>query len=115
MRIIRGDDRWLFLTPEIEREVPSLLAALGAGDADVEAGRIEQLIHDGRMQDWFDYLRDCRARLEAAAVTGEQAASAERLAAVLREQYLLAPALRDDEAHDAPERRRLEELLWTSH
>ena len=29
---------------------------------------------------------------------------------MLREQYLLAPALRDDEAHDAPERRRLEEL-----
>jgi len=115
VRIIRGDDRWLFLTPEIEREVPSLLAALGAGDADVEAARIERLIHDGHMQDWFDYLRDCRARLEAAEVAGEQAASAERLAAVLREQYLLAPALRDDEAHDAPERRRLEELLWTSH
>jgi hypothetical protein len=48
-------------------------------------------------------------------VAGEQAASAQRLAAVLREQYLLAPALRDDEAHDAPERRRLEELAWTSH
>ena len=115
MRIIRGDDRWLFLTPEIEREVPSLLAALGAGEADVEAGRIERLIHDGQMQDWFDYLRDCRARLEHAELAGEQAASAERLAAVLREQYLLAPALRDDEAHDAPERQRLEELLWTSH
>ena len=33
MRLIRGDDRWLFLTPEIEREVPGLLAALGEGDA----------------------------------------------------------------------------------
>jgi hypothetical protein len=115
VRIIRGDDRWLFLTPEIEREVPTLLAALGAGDAGVESARIERLIHDGRMQDWFDYLRDCRERLEAADATGDRSAPAERLAAVLREQYLLAPALRDDEAHDAPERRRLEELLWTSH
>ena len=38
VRIIRGDDRWLFLTPEIEREVPSLLDALGAGDADARGG-----------------------------------------------------------------------------
>jgi hypothetical protein len=115
VRIIRGDDRWLFLTPEIEREVPVLLAALDAGDADVEARRIELLIHDGSMRDWFDYLRDCRARLEAAEVAGEQVASAERLAAVLREQYLLVPALRPDEPDDEPEQRRLKELAWTSH
>jgi hypothetical protein len=66
------------------------------------------------MADWFEYLRSCRERLERADVDEERAATAERLAAVLREQYLLAPALRDDEANDAPERRRLEELAWTS-
>ena len=96
--------------------MPSLLAALGAGDADVEAGRIERLIARRHA---------CRTGSTTCATaargwrrprsTGDQAASAQRLAAVLREQYLLAPALRDDEAHDAPERRRLEELLWTSH
>ena len=53
---------------------------------DALAGHLERLIRDGRMQDWFAYLRDCRARLETAEVAGEQAASAERLAAVLREQ-----------------------------
>ena len=115
MRLIRGDDRWLFLTPEIEREVPRLLAALGEADVDEEGERIERLIHHGGMEEWFVYLRDCRARLERARVGTARVAEAERLAAVLREQYLLAPALRDDEENDAPERRRLEELEWISH
>jgi hypothetical protein len=115
VRLIRGDDRWLFLTPEIEREVPSLLAELGAGDAAVEQRRIERLIHRGGIDEWFAYLRDCRSRLELATVHDDLRAAAQRLAAVLREQYLLVPALREDERHDAPERRRLEELVWTSH
>jgi hypothetical protein len=46
-------------------------------------------------------------------VDGDTEPLAERLAAVLREQYLLVPALREDEEHDAPERRRLEELVWS--
>jgi hypothetical protein len=115
VRLIHGDDRWLFLTPEIEREVPGLVAALGLGDAEAEQERIERLIHRGGIDDWFGYLRDCRGRLERAAVDEELEPVAERLAAVLREQYLLVPALREDEEHDAPERRRLEELAWTSH
>ena len=114
MRLIHGDDRWLFLTPEIEREVPGLVAALGVGDAQSEQERIERLIHRGGIDDWFAYLRHCRALLERAEVDEECQPLAERLAAVLREQYLLVPALREDEEHDAPERRRLEELAWTS-
>jgi hypothetical protein len=114
VRLIHGDDRWLFLTPEIEREVPGLLAALGAGEGAVEQARIERLIHRGGIDEWFGYLRDCRARLERAAVGDDLRPVAERLAAVLREQYLLVPALREDEEHDAPERRRLEELVWSS-
>jgi hypothetical protein len=115
VRLIRSDDRWLFLTPEIEREVPALLAALGEGDATIEQERIERLVHRGGIDDWFAYLRDCRLRLERARVGSARVVEAERLAAVLREQYLLAPALREDEAHDEPERRRLEELEWTPH
>jgi hypothetical protein len=34
---------------------------------------------------------------------------------VLREQYLLVPALRPDEPDDEPEQQRLKELAWTSH
>jgi hypothetical protein len=115
VRLVRGDDRWLFLTPEIEREVPALLAELGAGNADAEQRRIERLIHRGSIDDWFVYLRDCRARLEQVVVDEPRRRAAVRLAAVLREQYLLVPALREDERNDAPERRRLEELEWTSH
>jgi hypothetical protein len=114
VRLIRGDDRWLFLTPEIEREVPGLVAALGLGRAEDEQERIERLIHRGGIDDWFAYLRGCRARLERAEVGEELQPVAERLKAVLREQYLLVPALRENEEHDAPERRRLEELAWTS-
>ena len=67
------------------------------------------------MDEWFAYLRHCRERLERARIGTARVPEAERLAAVLREQYLLAPALRDDERNDGPERRRLEELEWTSH
>jgi hypothetical protein len=115
VRLIRSDDRWLFLTPEIEREVPGLLARIGEGDEAQEAARIEGLVHHGGIDEWFTYLRDVRARLERARIGPARVADAERLAAVLREQYLLVPALREDEERDAPERRRLEELEWTSH
>jgi hypothetical protein len=115
VRLIHGDDRWLFLTPEIEREVPGLVAVLGIGDAAAEQARIERMIHRGGIDAWFAYLRDCRARLERVEMNEELRPAAERLAAVLREQYLLVPALRADDEHDAPERRRLEELAWTSH
>ena len=47
MRLISGDDRWLFLTPEIEREVPGLLAAVGQAREADEQQRIEALIHHG--------------------------------------------------------------------
>ena len=62
------DDRWLFLTPEVEREVPGLLEAVAAGARGRRAGadrRADPARHDAR--DWFAYLRDCRRRLERAA------------------------------------------------
>jgi hypothetical protein len=114
VRLIHSHDRWLFLTPEIEREVPSLLEAIGQGDAAVEQRRIDLLIRRGTIGRWFAYLRDCRRRLEHAAAGADPAAT-QRLAAVLREQYLLVPALRSDEPDDEPESRRLKELSWTSH
>jgi hypothetical protein len=114
VRLIRADDRWLFLTPEVEREVPVLLEAIGQGDAAAEQERIDRLIAAGTIERWFAYLRDCRRRLELAAPDADPATVA-RLAAVLREQYLLVPALRPDEPDDEPEQRRLKELAWTSH
>jgi hypothetical protein len=114
VRLIHSDDRWLFLTPEIEREVPPLLEAIGQGDRDLEQRRIDLLIRSGTIARWFAYLRDCRRRLDAA-VAGADPAAVARLAEVLREQYLLVPALRSDEPDDEPESRRLKELSWTLH
>ena len=111
---LRSDDHWLFLTPEVEREVPRLLERLGEGRADQEQRRIEAMIHRGSIGGWFAYLRDCRRRLEHGRDVGGDAETASRLAAVLREQYLLVPALRQEEPYDEPERRRLEELTWAS-
>ena len=103
-------DDWLFLTPEIEREVPSLVDALHQGAADAEAQRIERLIHRGSMGTWFQYLRDVRGRLEQGVSAGADPQLTRRLALILREQYLLVPALRPDDPNDAPELARLEEL-----
>jgi hypothetical protein len=111
---LRSDDRWLFLTPEVEREVPRLLECLGEGRADEEQARIEGMVHRGTIAAWFSYLRDCRRRLEHAASAQRDEEASRRLAAVLREQYLLVPALREEEALDLAERRRLEEIEWTS-
>jgi hypothetical protein len=111
---LRADDRWLFLTPEVEREVPVLLERLGESTAEHERMRIERMIHHGTIEGWFAYLRDCRQRLEHAAAEHRDDPASARLAAVLREQYLLVPALREEEPLDEPERRRLEELTWTS-
>jgi hypothetical protein len=76
---------------------------------------VDRLIANGTIARWFAYLRDCRRRLELAAAADADPAVVARLAAVLREQYLLVPALRLDEPDDEPEARRLEELAWTSH
>jgi hypothetical protein len=109
-----GADRWLFLTPEVEREVPGLLDRLDQGARAVEERRIEELIHRGTVSAWFDYLRDCRGRLERAAGSGGDPAAARRLALVLREQYLLVPSIRPELPDDRVELDRLEELTWTS-
>jgi hypothetical protein len=105
----RPRDAWLFLTPEVEREVPALLARL-AGDerlAAAESGRIEALIHRGSAAGWFAYLRECRIRLERAHAAGADPEAARRLALVLREQHLLAPGV---PRLRPPEREELERL-----
>jgi hypothetical protein len=107
-------DAWLFLTPEIEREVPALLDRLDQGAARVESRRIEELIRRGTITAWFRYLRDVRDRLERAVSAGADPQLTRRLALILREQYLLVPAIRPDDPNDAPELTRLEELTWIS-
>jgi hypothetical protein len=106
-------DAWLFLTPEMEREAPALLAELGAPGGAASL-RIERLVHGGDARAWFAYLRECRALLERR----RSRAAAHRLALVLREQYLLAPGVPGLSEQDERELHRLREIieedLWTS-
>jgi hypothetical protein len=114
----RGErrDRWRFLTPEVERLVPSLVAAL-APSAGVSAGadeleaRLDALVRDGTPAEWFAELRRCRTLLEAAAAGGAPEPLVHRLALILREQYLLAPAVLDPVPDEDAELARLDALV----
>src|SRR6187200_1863316 len=63
-------DRWLFLTPEGESQLPSAVAALhaalgeGAGGERAETERVERIVLQGSYADWLAYLRERRELLE---------------------------------------------------
>ena len=114
-----GRDAWLFLTPEVEREVATLVGRLG-GPSGRARRRITELVEDGDAERWFAYLRDCRAFLDRAVRDGRDGEACTRLALVLREQYLLAPGVPGLPPRDDRELRRLDDVLrtrehaWTS-
>ncbi len=93
-------DRWLFLTPEVEKEVPALVSAL-LGD----------LVALGDADAWFVALRALRSLLDAAVLAGADRRRVGRLAAILLEQYLLAPSVVALDARDEAERRHLTALV----
>jgi hypothetical protein len=95
-------DAWRFLTPEVEREAPTLVAALG-GQAGPLRARLEALVVHGREHEWFAALRTLRGTLEAAARRGGDRRTAHRLALILLEQYLLAPSVHELDAADEAE------------
>ncbi len=108
--------RWLFLTPEMERLAPGLLATLapaaGASTtAEAEEARLDELVRTGAPADWFAELRRLRALLEAAAQGGGPEPLVHRLALILREQYLLAPGVLDAVPDGEAELDRLQALV----
>ena len=94
-------DAWRFLTPEVEREAPTLVAALG-GEAGPLQARLEDLVVHGTDDAWFAVLRALRGTLEAAARRGDRR-TAHRLALILLEQSLLAPSVHELDAADEAE------------
>jgi hypothetical protein len=109
-------ERWLFLTPEMERLAPGLIAALApfAGErttAAAEEARLDALVREGAPAEWFAELRRCRTLLEAAARGGAADALVHRFALVLLEQYLLAPAVLDPVPAADDELARLRSLV----
>jgi hypothetical protein len=103
-------DAWRFLTPEVEREAPTLVAALG-GEAEPLRARLEELVVHGDEDEWFAALRGLRGTLESAARRGRDRRTVHRLALILLEQYLLAPSVHALDAADEAELAALRRLV----
>jgi hypothetical protein len=58
------DGTWLSLTPEPERELPAIVAALRAGrrprpeEVEAERARVAAIVVRGQESDWLDYLSE---------------------------------------------------------
>ncbi len=110
-------DRWLFLTPEGESQLPAAVTALRAaldepaGDAGTEAEHVEQIILHGGYADWLAYLRDRRALLERYLDRCGPDALAAHVVDVLWNHYLLALTVPGEEPAVDAERDRVEVLL----
>ena len=105
-------DAWLFLPPEVEALVPTLLARLaatGGGSPDeVERDlryRIETLILEGDAEQWRTFLHE--ATKMVAEYAGDDAEARTALASILDDQFLLARAVVDLEHSDLDVREQL--------
>jgi hypothetical protein len=105
-------DAWLFLPPEVEAMVPTLLARLsttGGGSPDeVERDlrdRIETLILEGDAEKWRMFLREATDMVSEYA--GDDVEARAVLASVLDDQFLLARAVVDLDDVDMDARRQL--------
>jgi hypothetical protein len=106
-------DAWLFLPPEVEALVPSLLARLTAdGGSPAEAeqaayyrNRVETLILEGDAEQWRAFLRAASALV--AGYAGDDAEARTKLASILDDQFLLARAVIDLELPDIDAREQL--------
>jgi hypothetical protein len=114
-------DRWLFLTPEGESQLPAAVAALRAaldepaGGEAAEADRIERIVLRGGYPDWLAYLRDRRALLERYLERSGPDALAGHVVDVLWNHYLLALTVPGEEPAVDAERDRVRTLLHHIH
>jgi hypothetical protein len=110
-------DRWLFLTPEGESQLPAAVVALRAaleepgGDEAVEAAAVERIILEGGYADWLAYLRDRRGLLERYVERFGPDALAGHVVDVLWNHYLLALTVPGEEPAVDAERERVGALL----
>jgi hypothetical protein len=114
-------DRWLFLTPEGESQLPAAVAALRAaldepsGGEGAEADHVERIILHGGYADWLAYLRDRRALLERYLDRCGPDALAGHVVDVLWNHYLLALTVPGEEPLVDAERDRVQALNRRIH
>jgi hypothetical protein len=114
-------DRWLFLTPEGESQLPAAVAALRAalddpgGGEQVEAARVESIVLHGSYADWLAYLRERRELLERYLDRFPPDALAGLVVDVLWNHYLLALTVPGSEPAVDAERDRVGTLLHRIH
>ena len=114
-------DRWLFLTPEGESQLPAAVAALSAaldetsGGEAAEADRVERIVLTGTYADWLDYLRARRALLGRYVDRFGPDALAGHVVDVLWNHYLLALTVPGSETAVDAERDRVRALLHRIH
>jgi hypothetical protein len=114
-------DRWLFLTPEGESQLPAAVAALRAalddpgGGEQVEAARVESIVLRGSYADWLAYLRERRGLLDRYLDRFPPDALAGLVVDVLWNHYLLALTVPGEEPAVDAERDRVGELLHRIH
>ena len=114
---IRPRDRWLFLTPEAEAELPAAVVALAAAVGDpgwsepVEVATVERLIAEGDYPAWLAYLGARRRLLERYVERFGADALAVHVAAVLNEQHMLGLTLSGGGQAAERERRQSARLL----
>ncbi len=114
-------DRWLFLTPEGESQLPAAVAALRAALGDVsggeaaEADHVERIVLSGSYADWLAYLRARRALLERYLDRVGSDALAGHVVDVLWNHYLLALTVPGSETAVDAERDRVQALLHRIH
>jgi hypothetical protein len=110
-------DRWLFLTPEGESQLPDAVAAMraaleeGGGGAGTEERHVEWIVLHGRYADWLGYLRERRAVLERYLDRFGADALARHVVDVLWNHYLLALTVPGEEPAVDAERDRVRGLL----
>ncbi len=110
-------DRWLFLTPEVEAQLPAAVAALRAaleepGNGELEEiDQVEGLILHGDYAGWLAYLADRRGLLERYLARFGPDPLAGLVAAVLNEQHMLSLTVPGGGGLAEQERRRVRELL----
>lgn len=118
---VNAPDRWLFLTPEGESQLPAAVAALRAaledpaGGEGVETERVEQIVVHGAYADWLAYLRERRELLERYLERFPPDALAGLVVDVLWNHYLLALTVPGEEPAVDAERDRVRALLHRIH